>query len=108
VDVALRFQVLLRDGNACVRCGQSTSRGRHSVHHRLLKSQGGTDDTFNLIVLCGSGTEGCHGEVHSRRADVGIPGGFIVPSWEDPETVPVTYHQLGRCLLTPEGERVQL
>ena len=95
----VRDAVLLRDRYACVRCGNDIHWTLHSVHHRKLRSQGGTDDPWNLIVLCGSGTQGCHGIVHSRRAVEGEPGGYIVPSHADPRRIPVLYHKLGPVLL---------
>ena len=79
----------------CVRCG---GEGWH-VHHRKLRSQGGEDALPNLVLLC----QRCHELVHSRRVEVGEPGGFIVPSWQDPSEVPVLYHRRGPALLTSAG-----
>ena len=52
---------------ACVRCGARAT----NWHHRLNRSQGGPDDAFNLVPLCGSGTTGCHGWVtlHPSEAE---------------------------------------
>lgn len=38
-------------------------RGANNAHHRLNQSQGGPDTLSNLMLLCGSGTTGCHGLV---------------------------------------------
>lgn len=94
-----RDAVLIRDRYRCVRCGSDLANCRYSVHHRKLRSQGGTDDLPNVILLCGSGTDGCHHLVHSRRKEVGEPGGYIVPRHEDPAAVPVVYHRRGATLL---------
>lgn len=59
-----------RDRDRCRRCDQYTPGG--SLHHR----QGRRPDAdgraphraANLILLCGSGTTGCHGWVHAHPA----------------------------------------
>jgi hypothetical protein len=43
----------------CVRCGRRGS----NRHEKLPRSRGGLRDDFNTVVLCGSGTTGCHGWV---------------------------------------------
>jgi hypothetical protein len=42
----------------------------------------------NFLVLCGSGTTGCHGWVEHNRA-VAREFGYLVPRGIDPTTVPV-------------------
>lgn len=92
MDDLIRGLVLLRDKYRCVRCGKDVMSRPYSVHHRKLRSQGGTDDLANLITLCGHGTTGCHYLVHSQRKSHGEPGGYVVPSWADPTEVGVVYH----------------
>lgn len=46
--------------SCCEACG---SPGATNAHHRLNQSQGGPDTLSNLMLLCGSGTTGCHGIV---------------------------------------------
>ena len=63
------------------------------IHHRRPRGMGGskresTSATANGLVLCGSGTQGCHGWVESNRK-VAIEQGFIVPQHRDPSEVPV-------------------
>lgn len=36
------------------------------LHHLVPRSQGGDDVPWNLVPLCGSGTDGCHGKVENR------------------------------------------
>ncbi len=40
-----------------------TNRAEHP-HHRLRRSQGGTDDASNLLAVCSS----CHGAIHDNPA----------------------------------------
>jgi hypothetical protein len=55
---------------------------------------GGTSDpsangTANLLVLCGSGTTGCHGWVESNRASARDLG-LLVSQWDTPDDIPYT------------------
>jgi hypothetical protein len=43
----------------CARCGRRGS----NRHERLPRGRGGLRDEFNTVILCGSGTTGCHGLV---------------------------------------------
>lgn len=60
----------------------------YSIHHRLLRSQGGTNAPANLLTLCGSGVTGCHGWVHANPG-IAYELGLLVHPWDDPEAVPV-------------------
>jgi hypothetical protein len=88
-----------RAGDTCERCGKGLTRqSDHSVHHRKLLSRGGSDHVGNLLLLCGSGTTGCHFAVHAME----VPG-YVVPSWDKPELIPFR-HWSGRDLyLLPDG-----
>ena len=79
-----------RDKHSCVKCGVSLHSTAGSRHHRKLRSQGGKHDVENLILLCGSGTTGCHGWVHANPKEA-YAGGFIVRSSKLPVSVPVLY-----------------
>lgn len=57
--------------------------GTH-VHHRKLRSQGGTWDPVNLLHLCTR----CHQLVHANPR-AGHQLGYLVPGHVDPERVPV-------------------
>lgn len=57
----------------------------------------------NCLVLCGTGTEGCHGYVEAHREE-SYELGRLVRSGDDPCTVPVTLRGGGRVLLTVDGE----
>lgn len=47
----------------CVACGWQVGG---NVHHVLPKGKGGDDVDGNLLVLCGTGTSGCHGAHHGN------------------------------------------
>lgn len=65
-----------RDNGSCVICSRGlhlSERGQSwSIHHRSPRGMGGTRLTWvglpaNGVVLCGTGTTGCHGKVESDR-----------------------------------------
>jgi 5-methylcytosine-specific restriction endonuclease McrA len=58
--LAVRKQVLLRDGFTCRACGTG---GEVDVHHKKLRSAGGQDTSQNLVALCRK----CHSLVHAYR-----------------------------------------
>ena len=92
---ATRKAVYERDGHCCSRCGAPTGSNR-SIHHRKPRQMGGTRDPrihalSNLVLLCGSGTTGCHGWIESHRAEA-LDQGWLVSAFEaDPASVPVRY-----------------
>ena len=63
-----------------------------------------TNGAANLIVLCGSGTTGCHGWVEKHRAD-SKRDGLLVASTREPADVPVRLNGTW-WMLTDDGERV--
>lgn len=72
VTARVRETVLGRDGHRCVSCGKSIIGIPYSVHHRMPRGMGGTRNPevnlpANLLLLCGSGTTGCHGWLESHR-----------------------------------------
>lgn len=90
-----------RETQRCARCGVFiTNNG--SRHHRKLKSRGGGDEVSNGVLLCGSGTTGCHGWAHANPTTARL-GGFIVASHEDPRDVPILHAIHGRILLDDDG-----
>lgn len=75
-----------RDAWRCFTCGRSLAATSGSRHHRQLRRHG-DHSPANLILLCGSGTTGCHGEVHDHPARARTLG-LIVLSFASPESVP--------------------
>lgn len=86
----VRAMVLERDSWSCVSCGGDISDGHpYSIQHRLARGQGGTNDLFNLIVLCGSATSrGCHLKAERRDPHMHAAGWYL-ESWQDPAAEPV-------------------
>jgi hypothetical protein len=79
-----------RSRQRCERCG-TTNAARWSLHHRKPRGMGGTKDPMinspaNLLLLCGSGTEGCHGWVETHRTEA-YEFGLLVHRNDDPESV---------------------
>lgn len=81
-----------RERGRCFRCRRPLrfeGRGMDwSAHHRLPRQMGGVGrraleaialitDITNCLILCGSGTTGCHGWLESRRA-IAEDYGYIV------------------------------
>jgi hypothetical protein len=50
------------EGDCCVACGVT---GPLNAHHVLSRARGGDDVPENLLLVCGSGTTGCHGMFHA-------------------------------------------
>lgn len=88
-----RDAVFARDRMSCVMCGGTYSL---NLHHRRTRGMGGTKRPesnlpANLLVLCGSGTQGCHGWV-TQNPDLARERGYVVRQHADPEQVPVVAH----------------
>lgn len=66
VGARTRSRLRERAHGCCERCGKP---GATNAHHRLNQSQGGPDALSNLLLLCGSGTTGCHGWVTEHPDD---------------------------------------
>lgn len=103
----VRMSVMMRAGFKCERCGQSVQTIPVSIHHRRPRAMGGThrietNYPSNLMVLCGSGTSGCHGYLESHRAEA-KDYGFIIPQYEMPNNVPVKTYSYGWVLLNDDG-----
>lgn len=60
-----------------------------------------TNSPANLLLLCGSGTTGCHHEVESDRA-AAISLGLLVSQHHDPAAIPVRLAR-GWTYLTTDG-----
>lgn len=106
-------KVIARDIGACARCGRHVAHLERSlawsIHHRRPRGAGGTslawvNEAANQIILCGSGTTGCHGWVESRRAEARMAG-FLVPlnGVLRADEVAIRHKTLGLVLLNDEG-----
>lgn len=105
-DPIARVLIAAREGGSCFRCGirvvalEESARGYrirpltdYSIHHRRARGMGGSRDPetahpSNGLLLCGSGTTGCHGWVESHRGQARADG-YLLESWQDPRTTPI-------------------
>lgn len=55
--------VLNRDNHTCQHCKNKSKDSRLEVHHIIFRSQNGSDDESNLIVLCKT----CHDDLHNEK-----------------------------------------
>lgn len=78
-----------REQQKCARCGVIIWAGA-SRHHRKFRSRRGGDEVSNGLLMCGSGTTGCHGWAHMNPI-AARELGFAVLSHEDPTQVPVKH-----------------
>lgn len=85
-----RREVLARAYFTCEFCGWKNNS--LNIHHRTPRGMGGTrvkeiNEPANLLVLCGSGTTGCHGWVESHRQEA-YELGLLVKRGQNPELIP--------------------
>lgn len=75
-----------------------------------MRRRDGGHSVAQLILLCGSGTTGCHGWVHAHPANARAAG-MILPALRrpalEPTAVPVQYVD-GWHLLSDDGLRVRI
>lgn len=107
----VREQIVGRDGGRCVRCGMPVPAGEGSIHHRRPRGMGGTRRrgaglASNGLLLCGSGTTGCHGWVESHREEARRLG-MLVPLSGDPVMSPVRYWDGEWYMLGDRGLRLR-
>lgn len=87
IPAKVRAELRERADNYCERCGLVFA---NNAHHRKNRSQGGRDVLSNLLLLCGSGTTGCHGWITEHPSE-SYNNGWAVRSFLSPEAVPVLY-----------------
>lgn len=87
----------------CHRCGLPYgSIHWWSHHHRRSRGMGGSnecDTAANIIVLCGSGTTGCHGWVTSHPTESAEAGWVVRHGTRGPSTTPMRSAVLGGWVL---------
>lgn len=91
VPQRIRDAVLARDKWRCTYCGIPIDRLNYSLHHRRPRGMGGSrrlHTMANLVTLCGSGVDGCHGVVERDRP-TSRRTGWLVPNGKTPDQWPV-------------------
>lgn len=88
----------------CEKCGKA---GANNAHHRVNASQRGRSILSNLLLLCGSGTTGCHGWV-TNHPELARQGGWSVRSYMTPRTVVVSLFGGRRVYLTDGGDYLEV
>ena len=106
-------RIWTRDQGCCARCGRSLRREARgvewSVHHRCPRSSGGTrrswvGEAANGVLLCGTGTTGCHGVVEREREQARADGWLVSANGRLlADEVAVRHVLFGLVLLTDEG-----
>lgn len=101
-----------RDRGRCAMCGRPLRREARgfewSAHHIQPRGMGGSKDPVigsasNGVLLCGSGTTGCHGHVESHREDAEKLGYIIRRGVLRPGHVPIKHFLHGVVYLNPDG-----
>ncbi|MFF2631992.1 HNH endonuclease [Microbacterium sp. NPDC058021] len=88
-----------------------------SAHHRKPRGMGGTSDPrigsiANCLIVCGSGTTGCHGRIERNRG-VALAVGLLIPknaTTEDFAPAAVRVRRMDKTwwLLTESGRAVEV
>lgn len=107
VPLEVRHLVIARARGRCERCGDSCYDVAASVHHRRRRGMGGSRLPWigtapNLLLLCGTGTTGCHNHVETNRLEA-YDVGWLLRAGVHPATAPVLIHDQGLVLLTDDG-----
>jgi len=101
MDKKLVAIVQERAGGYCEVCGGNAEESM-ALHHRKLRSRGGTDSPANLIWI----HHGCHNlnttSIHLNPADA-TQKGWMVSSWQDPEKSPFVNSSGVAVLLLNDG-----
>lgn len=114
----VRFVFEIRENESCFYCLRGlrwVDRGfGWSAHHRRPRGAGGTSEPWvaqppNCLILCGSGTTGCHGWVESNRA-LATEYGLLVPlnGVDRPGDVPVRRRDESWWWLTNWGSTIEI
>jgi len=110
ISRATRALVISRDRGCCCVCGRYAGPCPN-VHHRRNRGSGGSRNPSlglppNLLVVCGSGTTLCHGDLTDNRDRArALDCGWIVSlnSAADPADIPVRHALYGLVFLLADG-----
>lgn len=108
-SLRLRNDLYERSSGHCEVAGEPLSHS-FAVHHRKRRSQGGTDEVTNLMIVCHFHHNGGTHSIHAQPA-MSYLRGWLVHEADDPAAVPMQrfvrlYDPTGEYpffLLTEEG-----
>lgn len=83
----------------CEKCGAASPLTRQ---HLVKRSHGGGWDPRNIVILCGSGTTGCHGWAEGNPVEAQAAG-WAYESTEELGVRPITHRFLGQVWLDVQG-----
>jgi hypothetical protein len=111
VEDEVRFTVLARAFYRCERCEGGATAFGFSVHHRLPRGMGGSKNKnlhkpANLIVLCGSGVDGCHGWVESNREQA-RQDGYLLYRIDNASEIPFIDNRGVAWLIDDDGQKTR-
>lgn len=97
-----RERIFTRAGGYCERCGGGMVFETFAAHHRLLRSQGGTDSLSNLMAVhhsCHNGdTKAIHAQPHTAYNE-----GWLVRGGHDPRLTSMRLPGGTQVLLRDDG-----
>ena len=94
-----------RDGANCLRCGIDLWERPASKHHRKKRRFKDADRVENIVILCGTGTTGCHGWCHAEDRSARTLG-WVVASWDKPAEIPLITPDHKMIVLLEDGTKV--
>ncbi|UVK62568.1 HNH endonuclease [Arthrobacter phage TaylorSipht] len=110
----VRRQVIARDLSKCQWCGRHvrTESGWYSLQHRRARGMGGSRDAAtnqagNLVLVCGTGTTECHGEIEGNPAQA-IARGFRIAAGATPSRVPIVDWTGREWILNDDGGKTSV
>lgn len=106
----VRAKVKARDKGCCVVCGVTVDAD-YSIHHRRNRGPGGSKSPLinlpsNLLLVCGSGTTRCHGDLTDNRdRPEALAAGWVVSlnAKHTPASIPVKHAIHGLVRLEDDG-----
>ncbi|MHC9647376.1 HNH endonuclease [Corynebacterium diphtheriae] len=94
--------VISRSRGACEAMNSQSCTGLgQPLHHRRMRSQGGSHEVTNLIYVC----SGCHQWIHGHPKE-SYKAGWLVRSVHDPSSTPVQYRNRQADLLEDGGVKI--
>lgn len=107
-----RQLVCLRDNFHCQWCGGyvDVQSGWYSLQHRRARGMGGSKQDWinspgNLVLVHGTGTTQCHGEIESHPVEA-AGRGFRLGIGQHPDSDPIEDSDGDRWILSSRGTKI--